>query len=547
MNITDIFIKRPILAIVVSAFILVLGLRSVTLLPVRQYPKLETAVITISTAFTGADPETIAAFITTPLEVAIAQANGIDYMTSSSTQNISYIQANLLLNWNADEALSEVNTLVNSVLNQLPSGSQLPTPSIAIGETIDSMYLGFYSNILSNNQINDYILRNVQPRLQAIHGVQNAEILGNFQFALRAWLDPKKLAGYNITPKEIADILVKNDFVSANGRTDGLTYVLNYSSNTSLTNVDQFKNLIIKAENGAIVRLKDVARVTMGSENYNTKVYLNGNPSVYMGIVATPDANLLSVIANVKKVFNQIRDNLPNGLNANISYDASLFIKSSIKEVNHSLLEAFLIITVVVFLFLGSLRSLIIPIIAIPLSIIGTFLIMYLLSYSLNILTLLALVLAIGLVVDDAIIIVENIHRHIEDGVSPYKAALMSARELANPIIAITVVVIAVFLPISFMTGITGALFTEFAFTLAAAVAVSAVTALSLSPMMGSRMLKARDPSKKYRFTNTIESILTKLTNAYERTLKKVMQYLPVVVIFALIILSSNYFSLYGL
>ena len=542
MNVTDIFIKRPILAIVLSTLILVLGIRSIGLLPIQQYPRLESAVITVNTNFIGADPATISSFITTPLENAIAQANGIDYMTSSSSQNISNIQVNLLLNWNADEALTEVNTRVGSVLNQLPQNAQLPTLDITIGQSIDSMYIGFYSDELKSNQINDYVLRTVQPKLQAIHGVQNAKFLGNYKFALRAWLNPKKMAGYNITPQEVSNILKENNFVTAAGRTDGLAYVLNFTSNTSVTTLDQFKNLIIKAKNGAIIRLKDIARVSLGSENYNTEVYFNKKSAIYLGIVVAPDANLLAVIDNIKKVFKTIKQNLPAGLNAKIVYDASLFVRNSISEVNRALLEAFLIITAVVFLFLGSFRSLIIPVIAIPLSIIGTFLVMLLLSYSINILTLLALVLAIGLVVDDAIIVVENIHRHLEEGKTPLNAALLSARELTNPIIAITIVVVAVYLPIGFMRGITGALFTEFAFTLAAAVTVSAVIALTLSPMMCSRMLKAPDPNKKRYIANFIEKTLTKLTSGYQKMLTKVMQYLPVVVVFAVIILASNYF-----
>lgn len=543
MNITAIFIKRPILAIVLSTFILVLGLRSIGLLPIQQYPSLESAVITVNTAFTGADPETISAFITSPLEQSIAQANGIDYMTSSSGQNNSNIQINLLLNWNPDEALTEVNTRVNAVLNQLPKNSQMPTLSITVGQSINSMYLAFYSKLLKSNQIYDYLLRVVQPKIQAVHGVQQANILGNNQFALRAWLDPNKLAGFGITPEEIGNILAQNDFVSATGRTDGYSYVLSLTSNTSLNRVDEFKNMVIKAKDGALVRLKDVAKVDLGSQNYNTEVFYNKQAATYIGIVVAPGANLLNVIDNIKKIFKTVVQNLPAGLQGKIVYDASLFVSSSIKEVNKTLVEAFLIVTAVVFLFLGSLRALIIPVIAIPLSVIGTFLIMLLLSYSINLLTLLALVLSIGLVVDDAIIVVENVFRHIENGVAPLEAALMSAHELTNPIIAITVVVVAVYLPIGFMSGLTGALFTEFAFTLAAAVTVSAVIALTLTPMMCSKILKARKhTSNKKSFSDHIELTLSKLTQGYKRLLARVMKYLPVVCVFAVIILASNYF-----
>lgn len=542
MNITDIFIKRPVLAIVLSALILVLGIRSVGLLPIQQYPTIESAVITVTTNFIGADPATIASFITAPLENAIAQSNGIDYMTSSSGQNVSNIQVNLLLNYNADNALTEVNTQVNSVLNQLPTNAQIPGLQITVGQSIASMYLGFYSNELASNQINDYLLRVVQPKLQAVHGVQQASILGNNQFALRAWLDPKKLAGYGITPSQISYILQKNNFITASGRTDGQTFVLNFTANTALTDLDGFKNMVIEAKNGAIIRLKDVATVTLGSQNYNTTVSFNKKSAVYIGITVAPNANLLTVIDNVRKQFDAIAVNLPKGLNANIVYDASSFVNSSIKEVIKSLIEAFLIVTVVVFLFLTSFRSLFIPIITIPLSIIGTFFIMFSLGYSINLLTLLALVLAIGLVVDDAIIIVENVHRHIEDGQTPMNAAFMSAKELTKPIVAISVVLIAVYLPIGFMGGLTGALFTEFAFTLAAAVGVSAVFALTLSPMMCSRMLKAENGEKKNRFLAGINNKIEAVCQAYGRAIRKTLGYLPVVVVFAGLILLSNYF-----
>ncbi|MCX7121326.1 MAG: efflux RND transporter permease subunit [Gammaproteobacteria bacterium] len=540
MNITDLFIKRPVLSIVLSLLILVLGIRSVGLLSVQQYPTIESAVVTVSTNFIGANPATIAAFITTPLENAIAQANGIDYMTSSSGQNVSNIQVNLLLNYDADKALTEINTQVNSVLNQLPQNAQTPTLQVTVGQSIASMYLGYYSDFLKSNQINDYLLRVVQPKLQAVHGVQTAQILGNNQFALRAWLDPVKLAGYGLTASDVAKILTQNNFVTPAGRTDGQTFILNLDTNTALQSLDDFKNMDIEAKNGAIVHLKDIARVTLGSQNYNTTVTFNNKSAVYIGITVAPTANLLTVIDNVKKVFNETQKQLPNGLKSAVVYDASSFVNSSIKEVLKSLLEAFAIVTVVVFLFLTSFRSLIIPVIAIPLSIIGTFFIMFALGYTINLLTLLALVLAIGLVVDDAIIVVENVHRHIEDGVTPFNAALMSAKELTKPIVAITVVLISVYLPIGFMGGLTGALFTEFAFTLAAAVTVSAVIALTLSPMMCSRLLEEHVEKTENRTLLFINNQINNLTEKYHRNIKKVLQFLPVVIVFAIIILLSN-------
>ncbi|OGT41697.1 MAG: multidrug efflux protein [Gammaproteobacteria bacterium RIFCSPHIGHO2_12_FULL_37_34] len=541
MHLTDLFIKRPVLASVISLFILTLGLRSINLLPIMQFPFTENAVITVTTAFTGADPETVAGFITTPLENSIAQANGIDYMVSSSTQGQSQITVYLQLNYNAVAGLAEINSQVNAVLNQLPAGSQLPVITISIGQTIDSMYLAFYSDVLKRNQITDYLLRVVQPRLQAINGVQNAQILGNRQFALRAWLDPVKLGAYGITAADVSSALSKNDFISASGRTDGEIFIQNFTSNTGLESVDQFQKMVVKVTDGAIIRLSDVATVELGAQNYNTSVSYNHRNAVYIGIVLTPTANLLSVAKAINQLFPGIKSEFPQGLYASVAYDSSAYVNSSIKEVVKSLLEAFLIVAVVIFLFLGTIRTVAIPLIAIPLSIIGAFFIMLLLGYSINLLTLLSLVLAIGLVVDDAIIIVENVQRHIEEGKSPFESALLGARELANPIFAITIVLIAVYLPIGFMGGLTGALFTSFAFTLAGAVTVSAIIALTLSPMMCSKILKPIDKSK-HSLVHFIDQSFDKLEKWYEKTLHASLNLLPVTIVFATIILSSNYF-----
>jgi len=412
---------------------------------------------------------------------------------------------------------------------------------VAVGETIDSMYIGFYSNLLSSNKITDYIVRNVQPKLQAINGVQNAEVLGSRTFAMRAWLDPIKLAGHHMTAGDVGIKLAANDFPSAVGRTKGDMFTVDLTANTNLHTVDEFKNLILKSENGAIIRLGDVSRISLGSQNYNSAVQFDGQPSVYIGIKIAPAANLLTVIDNVKKEFPHIQEQLPEGLNANIVYDASAFVNSSIHEVIRSLLEALLIVTAVIFIFLGSIRSVIIPVIAMPLSLIGAFFIMFVLGYSINLLTLLALVLAIGLVVDDAIIVVENIHRHIEEGMSPFQASIKGAQELAGPIIAISVVLIAVYVPIGFMGGLTGALFTEFAFTLAGAVAVSAIVALTLSPMMCSRFLKMNH-TNNHKLMNYVDRLFDKLRQIYHRALNKALNFLGVIGVFAAIILCSNYF-----
>lgn len=542
MAFTDIFIKRPVLATVVSLMILAMGLRSMGSLPVMQYPFTENAIVTVTTTYTGANPDVIAGFITTPLENSIAQANGIDYMTSTSTPGTSTITVNLLLNYDPLKALSDITTKVNAVLNQLPKNSQQPVITVSVGQTIDSMYIGFFSDELPINKVTDYIIRVVQPKLQAVNGVQNAQILGSQTFALRAWLDPVKLAGFGLSAADIGAALANNDFISAVGRTDGQMFIQNLTASTDLNDVEQFKKMIIKAQNGAIIRLGDVADVDLGAQNYNSSVSFDGRTAVYIGIIVAPSANLLTVINEIRKIFPTIQAQLPQGLNASIVYDASLFVNSSIHEVILSLMEAFMIVTGVIFIFLGSIRSVIIPLVAIPLSIIGTFWVMLALGYSINLLTLLALVLGIGLVVDDAIIVVENVQRHIEEGRTRIKAALLGASELANPIIAITVVLIAVYAPIGFMGGLTGALFTEFAFTLAGAVTISAVVALTLSPMMCSKFLNVGDGATKGRFMTQVDHYFTRLEKAYSRVLVRTLRNLPVVLVFAAIILASNYF-----
>ncbi len=542
MRFTDIFIERPVLATVVSLLILVLGLRSLFSLPIQQYPNTQNAVVSVNTTYTGANPEVVAGFITTALENSIAQANGIDYLTSSSTLGSSSIQANLKLNYDANTALSEINTKVNAVLNQLPKSSQQPVITVAIGNTIDAMYIGFSSDILPSNKITDYLIRVVQPKLQAVPGVQTAEILGNRQFALRAWLDPVKLSGYGVTAADVSAALANNNFISAVGRTDGEMFTVNLTTDTGLTDLDQFKHLIIKASHGAIIHLSDVAKIALGAINYDTEVSFNGDSAIYIGIKIAPSANLLTVVNQLDKVFPVIQKELPTGLNAKIVYDSSSYVNSSIREVVKSLFEALFIVTMVIFIFLGSVRSVIIPVVAIPLSLIGAFFIMLVLKYSVNLLTLLALVLAIGLVVDDAIIIVENIYRYIEEGMPAHAAAIKGTRELANPIIAISIVLVAVYVPIGFMGGLTGALFTEFAFTLAGAVTISAVIALTLSPMMCSKFLKLTQPEDKIKFINYVDKKFEYLQHGYEKKLKASLSFLPVTSVFALIILSSIYF-----
>jgi multidrug efflux pump len=544
MRFTDIFIRRPVLASVVSLLILVLGLRAVGTLQVLQYPQTQNAVVTVTTLYYGADPDVIAGFVTTPLENAIAQANGIDYMSSMSTPGVSTITVNLRLNYDPDKALTEINTKISSVLNQLPSGTQQPSLTVKVGQTIDAMYIGFNSSVLAENQITDYLVRVVQPRLQAVPGVQTAEILGGKNFALRAWLDPDKLAAYGLTAANVSQALAANNYIAGVGTTKGQMVQVNLTASTDLHTLDQFRNLVLKQANGAIVRLKDVAHVSMGFDDYDTQVGFDGQRAVYIGIQVAPAANLLDVIHAVRSIFPAIQAQLPQGLNGQIVYDSTDFVSSSINEVVRTLVEAIAIVTLVVFLFLGSPRSVLIPVVAIPLSLIGTFTIMLVAGFSINLLTLLALVLAIGLVVDDAIIVVENVNRHLEDGMKPFAAAIQAARELGGPIIAMTVVLVAVYVPIGFQGGLTGALFTEFAFTLVGAVTVSAVIALTLTPMMTSRLLKPHTALRPWEngLVAFIDRRFDAIHRRYTRWLRGSLSYLPVTAVFAAVILGSIYF-----
>jgi multidrug efflux pump len=540
MNFTDIFIRRPVLASVVSLMILVFGLRAVFALPVLQYPRTENAIVTVITNYYGADPDIVAGFITTPLENAIAQANGIDYMTSTSQNGISTITVNLRLNYDADKALTEMQTKISAVKNQLPPEAQQPILQVKVGQTIDSMYVGFGSDVLPANSITDYLLRVVQPKLQSIEGVQTAELIGNKNFALRAWLNPEKLAAFGLTAADISAALARNNYISGIGNTKGQMVQMNLTASTNLHSLDEFRNLVVKEVNGSLVRLEDVANVTLGSEDYESEVGFDGKKAVYIGIQVAPNANLLEVIANIRKIFPEITSQLPKGLNGEVVYDSTKFVNSAINEVESTLIEAILIVTLVVFAFLGSPRSVLIPVVAIPLSLIGAFIFMLLLGFSINLLTLLALVLGIGLVVDDAIIVVENVNRHLEEGMEPVPAAMKAAHELVGPIIAMTVVLVAVYLPIGFQGGLTGALFTEFAFTLIGAVTISAIIALTLSPMLASKFLRSHvggdEKNWENRLVHAIDHKFERIRNIYERALDFSLNYRPVTYIFSIII-----------
>ena len=544
MKFTDIFIRRPVLACVVSLMLLVLGVKAFTSLPILEYPKTENAVVTITTVFYGADPETVAGFVTTPLENAVAQANGIDTLTSNSRSGSSTITANLVLNFDPDKALTEISAKINSVLNQLPSGVQQPTLTVAIGQSLDALIIGFASEELSPNQITDYLVRNVQPRLQSVPGVQTAELIGGQNFALRAWLDPQKLSAYGLTATDVANALNTNNVIAGLGTTKGQMVQFTLTASTNLHSLAEFRNLVVKQVNGGIIRLSDIANVTLGADDYESAVSFNGKKGVYLGIQTVPSASLLSVINGVKAALPAIQRQLPAGIHSAVIYDSTVFVNSAITEVETSLAETVLIVTLVVFAFLGSLRSVFIPVVTIPLSLIGTFAAMLAFGFTINLLTLLALVLAIGLVVDDAIIVVESVSRHLGEGMRPRDAAIKAARDLANPIIAMTVVLIAVYVPIGFQGGLTGALFTEFAFTLVGAVTISAVVSLTLSPMMCSVFLRPHGHAGGWqeRVVDAIDRVFGRLQHRYERSLRGSLRTLPVTLAFAALVIGSIYF-----
>jgi len=536
MKFTDLFIRRPVLAGVISLLIVVLGLRSLFSLPVNQYPKTQNSVVTISTTYYGADAATVAGFITQPLESAIAQAQGIDYLSSSSSSGVSTITATLRLNYDANRAMTEINTQVNSVKNQLPAQAQAPVLTVATGQTIDAMYMGFYSKDLPTNNVTDFLVRVVKPKLDSITGVQTAELLGARQFALRAWLDADKMAAHGLSAADVSQALTANNYLAALGASKGQMVTVPLTAGTDLHSLGEFKQLIVKQSGDSVVRLEDVATVTLGSENYDFNVAFSGVRSVFIGIKVAPEANILDVAKRVREAFPDLQNQLPTGVTGEIVYDSTDFINTSIKEVVKTLVEALLIVTVVIYLFLGTLRAVVVPVIAMPLSLVGTFFVMLLLGYSINLLTLLALVLAIGLVVDDAIIVVENVDRHMkEEHKSPFQAALIAARELGSPILAMTVVLVAVYVPIGFQGGLTGALFTEFAFTLAGAVTVSGVVALTLSPMMCSRIFTPEQDNG--RFVQAIDRVFEKVRHGYQRLLRSLLGTYPVLVVMGLILL----------
>ncbi len=528
MNITDIFIRRPVLAIVVSLIITIVGIQALLTLNVRQYPRSDNASVKVTTVYVGASADLVRGFITTPLERAIAAADGIDYIESQSQQGVSTITARLELNTDAIKALSEISSKVDQVRGDLPPEAEVPTINVESADSeFASAYLSFTSDILKQNQITDYLVRVVQPRLSAIAGVQRADILGARTFAMRIWLKPNRMAAFNISPVQVRQALAANNFISAVGQTKGSLVQVNLTANTDLATVEEFRRLVVREDAGALVRLEDIADVVLGSEDYDTEVRFSGQTAVFMGIWPLPNANSLDVIKAVRKEMDAIVAELPSGLDGRVAYDATEYIDSAIKEVTETLVITLAIVAVIIFLFLGSMRSAFVPMMAIPLALIGGLFLMQVFGFSINLLTLLAIVLAVGLVVDDAIVMVENVERHLRMGKTPVEAALIGARELVGPIIATTIVLAAVYTPIGIQGGLTGSLFREFAFTLTGAVVISTVVALTLSPMMSSKLLK---PGMADRgLAGGISRIMARLTSFYGRLLDVTLSSRPAV------------------
>jgi multidrug efflux pump len=525
MAFTDIFIKRPVLSLVVSLLILLVGLRALFGLPIRQYPELKNTVITITTAYPGASPDLMQGFITTPIEQAVSTAQGIDYLTSSSKEGLSTVTAYIRLNFDPNDAMTDVMAKVQQVKYQMPREANDPVILKSTGETTALMYIGFASSELSGPAVSDYLSRVVQPMLATVPGVAEAEILGGQTFAMRIWLDPERMAARGVSALDVAAALEANNFQSAPGRVKGVFTVANVTTNTGLTDVDEFREMVVKAEDGSLVRLKDIATVGLGAKSTDSSVSMNGEHAVFIGVKQSPTGNPLTIVEGIRALLPELERNLPPSVTMNVVYDSTKFIRASIEEVVVTLGEAVAIVVVVIFLFLGTVRSVLIPIVTIPLSIIGAATFMLALGFSLNLLTLLAMVLAIGLVVDDAIVVVENVYRHIEEGKSPVQASMVGAREIVRPVISMTITLAAVYAPIGFMGGLTGALFREFAFTLAGSVIISGIVALTLSPMMCSVLLSRE--MMESRFARLIDASFARLTRWYGRRLSSSLDYRP--------------------
>src|SRR5881398_1058288 len=531
MKFTDLFIRRPVLALVVSLLILLIGLKAMLGLQIRQYPRLFNTTITVTTTYPGASPDLIQGFITTPIEQAVATAEGIDYLTSNSIQGTSTVTAYIRLNYDPSQAMTDVMAKVQQVKYLIPNQAQDPIILKSTGQTTAVMYIGFASPDLTSAPTSDFLPRVVQPLMSTVDGVASADILGGQTFAMRLWLDPARMAARGISAGDVATAIRANNFQSAPGQVKGNNTITNVNADTGLAGVQQFTKMVVKAKDGAVVRMEDIASVDLNAQSWTSSIEMNGHHAVFIGVQATPTGNPLSLVAGIRALLPEIERNLPASVKMQVAYDSTKFIQASIDEVKSTLGQAVLIVVAVIFLFLGSFRSVLIPIVTIPLSLIGAGIIMAALGFTLNLLTLLAMVLAIGLVVDDAIVVLENVYRHIEEGKSPAQAALIGAREIAGPVISMTLTLAAVYAPIGFLGGVTGTLFREFAFTLAGAVIISGVVAVTLSPMMCSLLLSRT--MTQGRFARVIDNTFSRLAQWYGTRLEHSLDYRPVTALFA--------------
>ena len=536
MKFTDIFIRRPVLAVSISLLIIILGLQAISKLAVREYPKMTTTVITVTTAYPGADANLIQAFVTSKLEESIAQADNIDYMSSSSAPSSSTITVKMKLNTDPAGALADVLAKVNAVRSELPSGIEDPTVASSSGGT-GIMYISFRSKKLDSSQVTDYINRVVKPQFFTIEGVAEVQIFGAAEYAMRIWLDPQKMAGQNLSAPAVMSALSANNVQTAAGSDNGYYVTYRNKVETTTKSVEQLGNLIVASNGDDLVRLRDIATIELNKESDNSRATANGADSVVLGINPTSSANPLTVAEKIRPLYDNIKKQLPDSIESDILYDRTIAINSSINEVVKTIVEATVIVLVVILMFIGSLRAILIPVLTIPISLIGVLMMLQSLDFSINLMTLLALILAIGLVVDDAIVVLENVDRHIKEGETPFRAAIIGTREIALPVISMTISLIAVYSPMALMGGITGTLFKEFALTLAGAVFISGIVALTLSPMMTSKLLKSN--AQPTWMELKVEHTLGKMNALYNYMLDIVMQNRKSMVVFAMAIFAS--------
>src|SRR3990167_4578456 len=540
MKFTDIFIERPVLSSVISLLIFILGAAAYLGLPLSQFPKITSTTITITTAYPGASADLVKGFITTPLSSAIGSAEGIDYLTSTSTSGLSVITAYIDLNYDPNAALTNISAAVNSVLNQLPSGITLPSIKKQTGDTFPVMFLAFGSPAMTSTEISAYLTNVVIPKFYSVPGISQLQLWGGQTFAMRIWLNPNRMANLGVTPQDVQSALQNNNVLSAAGQLQGKYDLLTIQASTNVSNVDDFNNMVVKQVGNRIIRIKDVGYAELGAQTYTTAATYNGQPAIFLTVRVSPSANPLTVVDGVRALLPLVEKNYPPGLTSTIAYDATIYVRTSIQDVIKAVFEAIAIVIGVVFIFLGSPRAIIIPVVAIPLSIVGVFFLMMMMGFTINLLTLLAIVLAVGLVVDDAIVVLENIHRLIEEGMPPFKAAILGSRQIAAPVILMTLTLTAVFAPIGFLGGVTGSLFKEFAFTLAASVIISGIVALTFSPMLTSKLITPDLLQKP--LAHAIDKLFSRLQYCYLYMLHQALEFRSTILIIGGLTLVSCYF-----